>query len=601
MGVHFASVIPVNFRFSYSLLPNACCLFFLIYSCLLPTAHSTEPKQLSVIEERLQRVNTSTPRETMASFMRAMNKYREGTIQNDSDLMEWINDAVRCLDTRDIDGVASTQSARDSAIYLKEVIDRVVKINLLLIPDTRDEPTWTLKDTEIKIVRIEEGDRVGEYLFSKSTVLRAREFYEKVDDLPYVKGSGMGAGFRQPWLERSVPAWTRETCFGIAYWQWIGLFIAILFGFVIKLIVKGIGHFIHRLTRHTETDWDDTLVESEINPVSLLASSGFWWASLYILRFEGVPLKILTVLAQITLSVSVIWVFYALADTVSKYLKSLADRTSNTLDDQIVKLISRTMKAFVVIMGAMIGLENLGIEVYQLLAGLGIGGLAIALAAKDSLSNFFASITIMIDRPFQVGHWIKVGDSDGTVEDVGFRSTKIRTFYNSLISIPNSEIANTGVDNMGLRQYRRVKTFLGVTYDTPSEKIEAFLEGIKNIIKANPHTRKDYFHVVFNDFGASSLDIMVYFFLKVPNWSDELVERQNILLEIIRLAEELNVEFAFPTQTVHVMSFPGHPPHDPGHNTDRTYLSEGARNFAAGGTKSQPAGSGLFIPPHRES
>ncbi|MEM1157066.1 MAG: mechanosensitive ion channel family protein [Verrucomicrobiota bacterium] len=568
---------------------------------LLPLAAQSDPKELSVIEERLQRVNTNTPRETMASFMRAMNKYREGTLENDPDLMEWINDAVRCLDTRQIDGVASAQSAKDSAIYLKEVIDRAIKINLDYIPDSRDEPTWTLKDTEIKVVLVEEGDRAGEFLFSKYTVARAREFYDKVDDLPYVKGSGQGAGFRQPWLERSVPAWTRESLFDIAYWQWIGLFIAILCGLIIKLIVKGVGNLVHRLTRHTETDWDDTLVESEINPVSLLASSGFWWASLYILRFEGVPLKVLTVLVQITLSVSVIWVFYALADTVSKYLRSLAERTSNTLDDQIVKLISRTMKAFVIIMGVMIGLENLGIEVYQLLAGLGIGGLAIALAAKDSLSNFFASITIMIDRPFQVGHWIKVGNSDGTVEDVGFRSTKIRTFYNSLISIPNSEIANTGVDNMGLRQYRRVKTFLGVTYDTPSEKIEAFLEGIKNIIKANPHTRKDYFHVVFNDFGTSSLDIMVYFFLSVPNWSDELVERQNVLLEIIRLAEELKVEFAFPTQTLHIMNQPGHPAYDPGHNTDHDYLSGGSRNFAAGGSKAQPAGSGLFIPPHRES
>ncbi|MEM6884290.1 MAG: mechanosensitive ion channel domain-containing protein, partial [Verrucomicrobiota bacterium] len=462
-----------------------CLLVLFATSCSLLATD----KKLSVIEERLQRVDTDSPRETLGSFMRAMNKYREGTFKNDAELMEWINDAVRCLDTRQLEGVAATQSSRDAAIYLKEVIDRIVKVDLSRVPDTPDELDWEFPDSEIIITLIEDGERRGEYLFSQSTVARAREFYEKVDDLPYAPGSGQGAGFRQPWLERSVPAWTRENLFGIAYWQWIGLSLAILCGLIIRLIVKGIGSMAHRLTRHTETTWDDTLVESEINPVSLLASSGFWWASLYMLGFEGISLKVLTVLVQVTLTVSVIWVFYALADTISLYLRSLAERTSNTLDDQIVKLISRTMKVFVIIMGAMVGLENLGIEVYQLLAGLGIGGLAIALAAKDSLSNFFASITIMIDRPFQVGDWIIVGDADGTVEDVGFRSTKIRTFYNSVVSIPNSEIANTGVDNMGQREYRRVKTFLGVTYDTPSEKIEAFLEGIKNIIKANPHTR----------------------------------------------------------------------------------------------------------------
>src|SRR5690606_2130508 len=141
---------------------------------------------------------------------------------------------------------------------------------------------------------------------------------------------------------------------------------------------------------------------------------------------------------------------------------------------------------FVVVVGALVGAQNLGIEVFSVLAGLGIGGLAVALAARDSLANFFGSIMIMVDRPFRVGHWIISKGEEGIVEDIGFRSTKIRTFYNSVVSIPNSELAIAPVDNMGLRRFRRVRTTIGVTYDTPPEKIEAFLEGIKNIIKANP-------------------------------------------------------------------------------------------------------------------
>jgi MscS family membrane protein len=593
----------LEFLPSPSLTAACLVLTFLISSFFFQnTCHAAEgdlPKR-NVIEERLQRVQTDSPRETMESFMRAMDKYRAGVEEDDLDLKEWINDATRCLDLRGLEGIAIQQNAEGAAIFLKEVIDRVLVIDLTRIPDDRELVSWQLKDSAIRINKIESGDRVGEYLFSKDTVARAKEFYYKVDDLPYKDGSGQGALYQGPWLETVAPDWARQTLFSIGYWQWIGLFAFILLGLTMRLVARAVGKLVYYMTRHTETTWDDTLVEAEIKPVSLLAASGIWWASLYVLQFEGIPFKILAVLAQISLSFSLIWVFYALADTVGLYFKSLAERTSNTLDDQIVKLISRTLKVFVILMGTMLGIQNLGINVFSLLAGLGIGGLAIALAAKDSLSNFFASVTIMLDRPFQIGHWIKVGDQDGTVEDIGFRSTKIRTFYNSLISIPNSEIANTGVDNMGLRQFRRVKTFLGVTYDTPSEKIEAFLEGIKNIIKANPHTRKDYFHVVFNDFGASSLDIMVYFFLKVPNWSDELVERQNVLLEIIRLAEELQIEFAFPTQTLHVMNLPGNPPHDPGHNTDQKYLSGSAQNFAAGGVKSRPAGSGLFTPPHRE-
>jgi MscS family membrane protein len=166
--------------------------------------------------------------------------------------------------------------------------------------------------------------------------------------------------------------------------------------------------------------------------------------------------------------------------------------------------------------------------------------------------------------------------------------------------VPNSLVATAGVDNMGLREYRRVYTTLGITYDTPPETIEAFLEGIKNIIKANPHTRKDYFHAVFNDFGNSALEIMLYFFLSVPDWSNELVERQNVLLEIVRLAEELGVEFAFPTQTLHVETFPEKTPTRTTPEPDPDRLAEAAKRFGRDGSAARPAGSGLFTPPFRE-
>jgi len=194
---------------------------------------------------------------------------------------------------------------------------------------------------------------------------------------------------------------------------------------------------------------------------------------------------------------------------------------------------------------------------------------------------------------------MKISDLEGTVEEIGFRSTRIRTFYNSVIVVPNTKIATTAVDNMGLRQFRRVRTTIGVTYNTPPEKLEAFLEGIKNIILANPATRKDFFHVVFNDFGPSSLDILVYFFLRVPDWSHELVERQNVLLEIVNLAHTLGVSFAFPTQSLHVESMPGQP--QPGHApVGNELLAGSAKAYGPGGGRSRPQGSGLFVPPYKD-
>lgn len=571
-------------------------LIFYLILCLLPASLPAQYLKNSPLEP----VKTDHPRDTMRSFYEAMEDYRKGLETGDERLKARINDAVRCLDTSQLQDLTASVKAIESAIFLKEVLDRVIVLDYSRIPDDIDQEFWRLKGTDIATRKMTEGERRGEHLISASTVARAREFYETVKDYPYLDGAGLGGGYRLPLIKKLVPQWSQDTFAGIAYWQWLGLFFALLLGFVIRLMVRLMGNSIHRLTRHTQTNWDDLLVESQIGPVSLLIASLVWLAAIYALQFSGLAQTILVTGAQITLFASLIWVAYRLTDVFGQFLKDRAKNTNSTLDDQIVKLISRTLKILVVIMGVMLAAQNLGIDVFSLMAGLGIGGLAVALAAKDSLSNFFGSIMIMIDRPFRVGDWVKVGNVDGDVVDVGFRSTKIKTFYDSVVSIPNSEVANSDIDNMGLREYRRVKTTIGIAYDTPTEKIEAFLEGIKNIIMANPHTRKDYFHVVFNDFGASSLDILLYFFLKVPNWSYELIERQNVLLEIVRLAEEMDVEFAFPTQTLHIKDLPGNPPYDPGHVRDHETLAGLARDFSSGAEKSKPAGSGIHVPPVKD-
>ena len=174
----------------------------------------------------------------------------------------------------------------------------------------------------------------------------------------------------------------------------------------------------------------------------------------------------------------------------------------------------------------------------------------LAFAAQDTIGNFFGSITVLFDRPFGIGDWIVIGDVEGTVERVGFRSTRVRTFYNSMVTIPNSKMVNTQVDNYGARRYRRARVMLSLTYDTAPEKIDAFCEGIRELIRLHPYTRKDYYHVYFNQFADSSLNILLYTFFEVPDWGTELRERHRLFVDILRLADRLGVEFAFPTQTV---------------------------------------------------
>ncbi|MCE7995273.1 MAG: mechanosensitive ion channel family protein [Roseivirga sp.] len=250
--------------------------------------------------------------------------------------------------------------------------------------------------------------------------------------------------------------------------------------------------------------------------------------------------------------------FYKLVDVLSAYMEKLARQSENTLDDQLVPLVRKILKTFVIVVGIIAILKGFRFDIWPLLTGLSIGGLAFALAAQDTLKNLFGSLMIFVDRPFQIGDWVTSGDIDGTVEEVGFRSTRVRTFRDSVMYVPNSIISNSNVDNHGKRNYRRFYTKLSVTYDTPSRLIEVFVKGVERIVLAHPETRKDYYNIFLNDYAASSLDIMLYIFFDVPTWTDELRCRQEIMLEVNKLAEHLGVRFAFPTQTLMIEQMPGH-------------------------------------------
>ncbi|MEM7020143.1 MAG: mechanosensitive ion channel family protein [Pseudomonadota bacterium] len=279
--------------------------------------------------------------------------------------------------------------------------------------------------------------------------------------------------------------------------------------------------------------------------------AGIWWGGLNLLSLPANVLVVLLVAAKFLASFAGVWGAYRLVDVISAFFREMASKTESKVDDMLIPLFSRMAKIFITVVGIVFIANNLNVNVTSLLAGLGIAGMAFALAAKDVVENLFGSITVLWDQPFVVGDWVVIGDIEGTVEQIGFRSTRVRTFYNSLISLPNSRLITAHVDNMGKRRYRRFSCRLGVAYDTPPERMESFCEGIREIVKIHPYTRKDYFHVYFNSYEANSLDIMVYVFFDVPDWAAELQERERLLLDILRLSKRIGVEFAYPTQTIY--------------------------------------------------
>jgi len=172
------------------------------------------------------------------------------------------------------------------------------------------------------------------------------------------------------------------------------------------------------------------------------------------------------------------------------------------------------------------------------------------------VANILGSMVIMVEKPFRVGHSIRFADVEGKVESIGFRSVQVRTFYNSLVSIPSREVISSSIDNMELCQYRRTKLKIRIDYDTPTKKIKKFIEGIKKIILENEHTRKDFFQVSLNEFDERNLNIVIYLFLEVPDWPTELVQREEIFLEILKLAEIEDIKIGSPMGILDIKSVP---------------------------------------------
>lgn len=294
-----------------------------------------------------------------------------------------------------------------------------------------------------------------------------------------------------------------------------------------------------------------------LRPISLVIVTPIVaWILADVLRISDVVYEAVTLSLWTLFFLALTWAVWAAGGAVAESMIALERLRASSIDSKLIRLVMRLLTIIAAIAILVAGADRVGLPAYSVLAGLGVGGLAVALAAQQTLANLLGSLIIMFEKPFAVGHWIKVNDMEGTVEEVGFRSTRIRTFYNSLVTIPSSQLVNSTVDNMEMREYRQVKTILSLTYGTPAEKVEGFVEGVRRLLQAHPDTHKDSIQVVFHDFGSSSLDILMNFFLKAPDRATELIERQGILLDILRLAEATGVQFAFPTQTVHIESLP---------------------------------------------
>jgi MscS family membrane protein len=237
---------------------------------------------------------------------------------------------------------------------------------------------------------------------------------------------------------------------------------------------------------------------------------------------------------------------------VTKRFRVLTAATESKMDDQLLPIVRKLLQIGVVIVAAVYILSRLNFNVAALIAGLSIGALALALAAQDTVKNLIGSVMIFIDKPFQIGDFVTVDGQEGTITEVGFRSTRIMLVDTSIVSIPNGNVANITVLNLGVRKMRLMNILIGVTYDTPPEKIEAYIAELKQLIQDHPGVHKEEWKVYFRDMGDFALKIMFRCYIPVFTFDEELRVKEELYLKIMRIAQRLEIEFAFPSQTIYL-------------------------------------------------
>ena len=476
--------------------------------------------------------------------------------------------AAQCLDLSTLSSVAVKSLGDVLAYRLKATIDRMRWIDFEKLPEDPETDSPYLLGEEILSnylegsQDLEDAARIfltrnqnGLWQFSQSTVNAIDDIWPHWEDRDEVAGLTPGEDIVPPEerLRALFPARLRKVYFLLPTYQWIFLLILIFLGFIADLVIRFILRRITSVMLLNEEGEEERKIERKLwRPVGLLAQALIWYGGATLVDLPSVTTTILLVGLKLFTVVAGVWTGFLLINLLSAYLARQALKTDSKFDDLIIPLMSKSLKVFVVIIGILTCAQTLSFPMAGLLGGTAIGGMALALAAQDAVSNLFGSITVLVDRPFEIGDWIVTGEVEGTVETVGFRSTRIRTFYNSQITVPNSNLTTAIVDNMGRRRYRRIKSILGVQYDTSPAQIDAFCEGIRELLRRHPYTRKDYYHVYFNGFGDNSLNILLYCFLECPDWAVELREKHRLFVDILELAEQLDVSFAFPTRTLHL-------------------------------------------------
>jgi MscS family membrane protein len=487
---------------------------------------------------------------------------------------------VQGLDLNALPPASRRKGAIAAALALYETMSRIQLPSFDSIPDAdplnslagSNSTRWVIPNTEIALDRVPSGPHSGEFLFSAETVAKAGDFYERVRGLPYARPVPLenlhevvisGGGWPVPYAwTHAMPAWLRTPLAGQSGWKWIAFaLVLVFFALLLRLTyrVSRRGSSRHPVRR--------ALAQVALPMFLILATQAVAALALGPINLFGSVASAIDLAATAVMFLAGAWLSWRMGPVVAEAIIASPQIGPESIDAHLIRICSRLLG---MVSGAgllVVGAGRLGIPVYGILAGLGVGGLAIALAAQSTIENLIGGLSLFADKPIRVGDYCRYGSDAGTVEAIGIRSTRIRGADRTLTTIPNATLSKMPVVNFAARDRMLIQSVIGVRYETSPEQLRYLLVRIREMLLGHPRIHPDPVRARFIGFGASSLDIEVFAYVMTSDQAEFLGIREDVLLRIMDIVEQSGTGFAFPSQTLYFAR-------DDGLHTERTEVAE---------------------------
>jgi len=453
----------------------------------------------------------------------------------------------------------------EAVLQLKEVLDRVQLPPAEAVPDKQAVEVqgltrWRVPETNINIVQATEGPRVGEFLLDPRTVAQAAQMYQTVRHLPYLTQETKGLYERYvstpgrllppkwlAWVE-DLPAWTRTFYYGKTLWQWTALVLTLLVIFFVPFLLS---RWLRRL-RDPGTDFMRVLRRLVVPSVALL---GFWSAEYLLvhqINFTGQGLIVVLKGLLVPITLLGAHISYLLALLVAESIISSPRIDAASLDANMLRMIAGILGGALALGIIFYGANQLGVPLVPLVASLGVGGLAVALAARPTIENLIGGIILYTDRPVRVGDFCSFGDYTGTVERIGVRSIQIRARDRTIITVPNATFADMEIINWARCDMMQILATIGLRYETELEQLRYVLVKLREMCLAHPKIDNDTRRIRFIGYGSSSFDIQIRVYALTRNWNEFFAIQEDVMLRVGEIVEEAGTSFAFPSRTLYL-------------------------------------------------